>query len=468
MNDVPVPQTSTREPIAAIVARLRTEFDSGRTRPLQWRLEQLAGLGRFLKERELDINRALAQDLGKPEIESYTSEIAFLAREVTHARRNLRAWTRPQRVRTPLLAWPGTSRIHHEPLGVILIIAPWNYPIQLTLGPVVGALAAGNCAIVKPSELAPAPSALLAGALSKYVDQNAVQVVEGAIEETTALLDERFDHIFYTGNGTVGRIVLQAAAKHLTPCTMELGGKSPCLVDECVDLDVAARRLVWGKFYNAGESCVAPDYVLVHEAIEDALLARMKKTLEDFFGADPRHSPDYGRIVNVRHHRRLVQLLAGSGSVLVGGEADEAARYLAPTILRDVPAASPVMSDEIFGPILPVLRVKHMDDAIRFVNARPKPLALYLFSKDANAVKRVLEHTSSGGAVVNHTLLHEVISSLPFGGVGASGMGSYHGKATFETLSHRKSVLMKPTWFDLPILYPPYDKRKTKWLRRIV
>ena len=455
------------ESAAALVARLRASFDSGRTLSLGFRHQQLEGIARFLKERERDIEAALHRDLGKSPVEAYASEIAYPAREVKVARKSLAKWARPQRARTPLFAWPGSSHILREPLGIVLIIGPWNYPVQLLLVPLVGALAAGNCALVKPSELAPATSKLFADILPRYLDRECFQVVEGGAAETSALLAERFDSIFYTGSGAVGRIVMEAAAKHLTPVTLELGGKSPCLVDRHMDLDVAARRIVWGKFYNAGQTCIAPDYVLVHEAIEEALLLRLKKTLRDFYGPEPHRSPDFGRIVNVRHHRRLVRLLPGSGAILCGGDASEDERYLAPTILRDVSAEAPVMAEEIFGPILPVVRIRDMDEAIAFVNARPKPLALYLFSKDRAVQKRVLERTSSGGAVINHTLLHEVMPSLPFGGVGASGMGAYHGKASFETFSHRKAVLVKSTWFDLQLQSPPYDDAKKKWQRRL-
>ncbi len=451
-----------------LVRQLRAHFDSGRCRPLEYRQLQLAGLARFLEEREREILKALSADLGKPPLEAFAAEVAFLLGEIATVRKKLAAWARPERVATPLFAWPGKARILREPLGVVLIIAPWNYPVQLALGPLIGALAAGNCALVKPSEVAPATSRLLAELLPKYVDEACVQVVEGGVPETTALLAERFDHIFYTGNGTVGRIVLEAAAKHLTPTTLELGGKSPCLVDASADLDIAARRIVWGKFFNAGQTCVAPDHVLVHESVEEALLARMQEVVRDFYGADPRQSPDYGRIVSARHLDRLLKLLPGSGTIATGGEADAEDRYLAPTILRDVPASAPVMEEEIFGPILPVLRMASMDEAIAFVKARPKPLALYLFTSDPMVQQRVLERTSSGGVLVNHTTIHEVVPSLPFGGVGASGMGAYHGKASFETFSHRKSVLIKSTWFDLPLLYPPYSEKKKKWLKRIL
>jgi aldehyde dehydrogenase (NAD+) len=461
-------QPAVREPASRLVARLRAAFDSGRTRPLSFRRQQLGALAHFLKEREREIEDALHQDLGKPALEAFASEIAFPAREVAIAQRRLRSWTRPERVSTPLFAWPGKSYIHREPLGVVLIIAPWNYPVQLALVPLIGAIAAGDCAMVKPSEIAPATSALLATLLPEYIDGDCFQVFEGGVPETTALLAERFDSIFYTGNSSVGRVVMAAAAKHLTPVTLELGGKSPCLVDQRASLDVAARRIVWGKFFNAGQTCVAPDYVLAHQAIEDELLARMKLTLHDFYGPDPRTSSDFGRIVNARHYRRLLNLLPGSGDIVAGGHADEEARYLAPTILRNVPAEAPVMAEEIFGPILPVLRVKDMDEAIAIVNARPKPLALYLFTNDRRVQARVLARTSSGGALVNHTTIHEVVSSLPFGGVGASGLGAYHGRASFETFSHRKSVLVKSTWLDLPIIYPPYSDKKKKWLRRLV
>ncbi len=468
MSTVQEQQLTRRDPTPSLVAGLRATFDSGRTRPLAFRLQQLDGLERFLRERERDIQDALHHDLGRPPLEAFTGDIAHPQGDLAFVRKHLASWVRPERVRTPLVVQPGKSYIQREPLGVVLIIGPWNYPVQLVLVPLIGALAAGNCAVVKPSEVAPATSALLAEALPRYVDPDCVRIVEGGVPETTALLAERFDHIFYTGNGAVGRIVMEAAAKHLTPVTLELGGKSPCIVDPSTDLAVAARRIVWGKFYNAGQTCIAPDYILVHEAIEDNLLARLRETIREFYGDDPRTSPDYGRMVNVRHHRRLMGLLPGSGDIVTGGEADEAARYLAPTVLRNVLPDAPVMADEIFGPILPVLRVKGIDEAIAFVNARPKPLALYLFTSDGEVQRRVLERTSSGGALVNHISLHVGVPSLPFGGVGPSGMGAYHGRASFETFSHRKSVLIKPTWLDPRLVYPPYTESKKKWIKRLL
>ena len=451
-----------------LVSRLRASFDSGRTRPLEYRLEQLAGMARFLSECETEIELAIHRDLGRPALEVYSSEVAFVASELALVRKKLSSWMKPERVPTSLVGQPGKSRIYREPLGVVLIIGPWNYPLQLVLVPLLGAIAAGNCAIVKPSEVAPATAELLAARLNDYIDPQCAQVVMGGVAETTELLAQRFDHIFYTGNGSIGRIVMEAAAKNLTPVTLELGGKSPCVVDRQTDLPVAARRIVWGKYYNAGQTCVAPDYVLVHQAVHEALLTHMRETVRDFFGGDPRSSSDYGRIVNTRHHRRLMNLLPGSGAVFAGGDADENDRYIAPTILRDVPPDSAVMADEIFGPILPVLEVRDIEHAISFVNQRPKPLALYLFSNDPLVQQTVIERTSSGGVTVNHTLIHLAIPSLPFGGIGPSGMGAYHGRSTFETFSHKKSVLVKPTWFDPSIFYPPYTDFKKKCIRTLL
>ncbi len=447
---------------------LRDSYESGLTRPLDYRHKQLDGLARFLSDRERDIERALHQDMGRPAFEVYPSEIALIVAELALVRKKLGSWSKPERVPTALACQPGRSYIYREPLGVVLIIGPWNYPLQLLLLPLVGAIAAGNCAVLKPSELAPATGDLIAKALPEYLDGASVRVVRGGPEETAALLAERFDYIFFTGGETVGRIVMQAAAKHLTPITLELGGKSPCIVDKHTDLDVAARRIVWGKFYNAGQTCVAPDYVLAHKEIEEPLLARMKETLEKFFGDDPHAGGDYGRIINARHHERLMKLLEGSGEIVAGGTGIAAEKYIAPTILTNVPGDAPVMESEIFGPILPVLKVQDVDHAIALVNSRPKPLALYLFSDDRDVQAKVLARTTSGGVTVNHTLMHLVNHSLPFGGVGASGMGAYHGRATFLTFSHQKSVLLKRTWLDPWFFYPPYSEAKKKWVRRII
>ena len=461
------PSDSTDQNAQPGLARLRAAFNQGRTRPLEWRYQQLDALSRFITEQENRIIDALRSDLGKPSLEAYVAEIAYCQSEIRWMRKHLKAWAAPEKVPTPLIWQPGRSRICREPLGVVLIIAPWNYPFQLLIAPLTGAIAAGNCVLAKPSEIAPATSRLLAEELPRYLDPDTVHVVEGGVDETTALLNNRFDHIFYTGNGEVGRVILQAAAKHLTPVTLELGGKCPCIVDQDADLDVAARRILWGKFYNAGQTCVAPDYVLAHEAIENRLIEKMRAALISFYGDDPQKSADFGRIVNARHHRRLCRLLAG-GEVAAGGVTDEQSLYFAPTILRKVAADAPVMSEEVFGPILPVLTFRTTDDAVAFVNERPKPLALYVFADDTRRALSIIERTSSGGATINHTWVHLAVPSLPFGGVGESGMGAYHGRASFETFSHKKSLLLKPTFPDPAILYPPYDEGKRRWLRRLL
>src|SRR3990167_8653679 len=370
--------TNTQQPaillntIPNIVSRLRQNFNQGITRPLDYRQQQLAGLERFMKECESKIEAALYDDLGKPAAETLSAEIGMTVTEINLTQKKLVKWMKIKRVPTALLAQPGTSHIRPEPLGVVLIISPWNYPIQLTLAPLIGALAAGNCAIIKPSELAPTTSKLLANELPKYIDKDCLSIVEGAIPETTALLNEHFDYIFYTGNGTIGRIVMTAAAKNLTPVTLELGGKSPCIVEQDANLDVAARRIVWGKFSNSGQSCVAPDYILAHKSIADELLKKMKTVLREFYGDNPQASPDYGRIINLRNYQRLMNLLPGSGDVYVGGTGDEKKRYIAPTILHNIPANAPVMEEEIFGPLLPVLKIDHIDEAIEFIRSEER------------------------------------------------------------------------------------------------
>jgi aldehyde dehydrogenase (NAD+) len=372
---------------------------------------------------------------------------------------------RPERVATPLVAQVATSRILREPLGVVLIIGSWNYPIQLVLIPLVAAIAAGNCAVLKPSEVASASSAVLADNISNYLDRDAFVVVEGGKAETSELLEQRFDRIFYTGGGGVGRIVMTAAAKHLTPVTLELGGKNPCVVARDADISMAARRIAWGKFLNAGQTCIAPDYVLVHESREAELLDALGQRVRDFYGRDPARSADYGRIINDRHVERLKDLLA-CGEPAVGGEVDAASRYIAPTVLTKVDLDSRIMNEEIFGPILPVVPVADWGDAIAFINKKPRSLAAYIFTRDRVRQQRMLEETSSGSVGINDLLLDFAVHGLPFGGVGESGIGAYHGRHGFETFSHRKSVYKRHfAGFDLPIRYPPFTSTKFKLLR---
>jgi len=449
------------------VEALRATFHSGRTRPIAWRVAQLEAMRTLLKEREAELFDALRADLGKSDFEAYATETGFVKAEIEHTLKHLGEWMRPRRVATPLANQLGTSTIVPEPLGVALIIGTWNYPVQLLLAPAIGAIAAGNCAILKPSELAPTTSATLARLVPQYLDNDCIRVFEGAVPETTALLQERFDHIFFTGGGAVGRIVMAAAARHLTPVVLELGGKSPTIVDREVDMTIAARRIIWGKFVNAGQTCIAPDYILVHREVERALLSAFTDALVDFFGADPERSKDFGRIINGRHFDRLVALL-GSGRAVAGGGHSRESLYIAPTVLADVQPDSPVMQEEIFGPILPVLAVDSMDEAIRFINAREKPLALYVFSRDKATQAKVIAQTSSGGLCVNDTLSHIAVPDMPFGGVGESGMGGYHGQASFDVFTHHKGVLRRSTRVDPPIRYPPYTENSLRLARRLL
>ncbi|MFG2312414.1 aldehyde dehydrogenase family protein [Streptomyces sp. NPDC048566] len=434
----------TTEAPADTVSRLRATFRSGRTAPVQWRTGQLRRLRELLTTHGEELAAALHTDLGKSSAEAFRTEIDFTVREIDHTLEHLDGWLRPEPAPVPAhLGTDATAWTRYDPLGVVLVIAPWNYPVQLLLTPLLGALAAGNAVVAKPSELAPATSAALARLVPRYLDTDAVAVVEGGVPETTALLAERFDHIFYTGNGTVGRIVMRAAAEHLTPVALELGGKSPAFVDRGTDPAQVAERLVRGKFLNAGQTCVAPDYVLTDPETARALEPRLAEAVEALFGTEPKESAAFGRIVNERHFDRLAALL-GSGRTVTGGDSDRSARYIAPTVLADVDPRSPVMGEEIFGPILPIVTVAGLDEAIAFVNDRDKPLALYVFTESDTTRERIAAETSSGGLGFGLPLAHLTVSDLPFGGVGESGMGSYHGRYSIDTFSHRKAVLDKP------------------------
>ena len=446
--------------------RVRTSFDAGRTRPLAWRHAQLAAIERMLDEREADFAEALRLDLNKSRHESFLSETSFVVEEAKYARRHLARWMRGSRVRTPMMAQPGRSRIVPEPKGVVLIIAPWNYPLSMVLAPLVGALAAGNAAVVKPSEISRHTSAALARILPRYLDTEAIAVVEGGVAETTELLEQRFDHILYTGNERVARIVMAAAARHLTPVTLELGGKCPCLVAGDADLEVAASRIVWGKFLNAGQTCVAPDHVLVQREAAPRLLDALVRRIREFYGDDAAASPDYGRIATERHAARFEQLLAGQ-RIHYGGRMDVANRYVEPTIVLDPPPESALMQQEIFGPVLPVIAVDDMKAAMRMVAARPKPLALYVFTRDEALADAARESISAGTVCINDAVIFMVSPELPFGGVGASGMGRYSGWYGFETFSHMKPVMTRSFRFDAPIRYPPYNDTKARLLKLI-
>ncbi len=445
---------------------LRDYFNHGHTKPMSWRRQQLLALKRMLVEKEQEFYTALKADLHKSQAEAWMTEISYLLGDIDHTLSNLSKWNRPKRVSTPIVAQPSRSFIRPEPLGVVLIIGAWNYPLQLMLGPFIAAVAAGNCAILKPSEISPNTSNSIARWLPEYLDRDAFVVVEGGIPETTALLEQRFDHILYTGNGQVGRIVMAAASKHLTPVTLELGGKSPCIVDESANLDITAQRIVWGKFMNAGQTCVAPDYVITTKEVEQKLLPLIKQHITAMFGDVPKQAEDYGRIINSRHCERLQGYLSG-GEISLGGEVDLNESYIAPTVLTNVSLDSSVMKEEIFGPILPIVTVEKIEDAIEFVNFRDKPLALYVFTGNQGWQDKVLLETSSGSVAINDTFMFMANPDLPFGGVGESGMGRYSASEGFKTFSHFKAVIKRPFLRDLPLRFSPFTDLKMKLLKLI-
>ncbi len=440
--------------IVSLFSSQKAFFISGGTLDADYRIRMLQKLKKVINENQKSILAALYTDMRKPETEAYISEIYLVQMEIDIALKNIKKWTAPRKVSTPAVLFKSTSWLYPEPYGVALIISPWNYPFQLLIDPLVGAIAAGNCAILKPSELAPATSSIISQIISDTFDPSYIAVVEGGIEESTALLSLEFDYFFYTGSTSVGRVIMKAAAENLIPVTLELGGKSPCIVDKDADLIVAARRIVKGKFFNAGQTCIAPDYLYVHRDVRADLTDIMKNMINEFYGSDPSVSPAYARIINDRHFARLSGLM--KGDYITGGITKKEERYIAPTIIGGAAWSDPIMHEEIFGPLLPVLVFENIDDVIREINARPKPLALYYFSRDKKQQEKILTRTSSGGVCINDTIEHIVSEYLPFGGVGASGMGSYHGRASFDTFTHTKGVLKKSFYFDVKMKYAPY------------
>ncbi|MFD1214526.1 aldehyde dehydrogenase family protein [Arthrobacter sp. GCM10027362] len=452
---------------AEAVARVREGFRTRATVPRRFRTGQLKALRRLITENEKELAQALAEDLGKHPLESRISEFALLENEIGHALLHLPAWMEETAVKVPLVLQPAQARVVPQPLGVVLILAPWNYPVQLLLAPLIGALAAGNCAVLKPSELAPATAQLLCRLVPEYLDPQVVAIVDGGPETAAALLQERFDHIFFTGGEHTGREVLQAAARHLTPVTLELGGKCPAVVVDGHWGNIA-RRLAHGKFLNAGQTCTAPDYVLAVGRAAEQLRTHLPESVRELFGRRPVRSKDYGRIVNERHFDRLAGYL-GQGTVLSGGGTERSSRYIEPTVLVDVDPDAPVMREEIFGPILPVLEVPSLEEAVAFINDRPAPLAAYLFSERPKN-QRIFEDTVRAGAV-GHNICnaHPLVPGLPFGGTGASGMGAYHGRHSFDTFSHRRPVLSKSALVEtLKVGYPPYSWSKAEVLKRLL
>lgn len=451
--------------ISTFVSKQHAYFHTGATLPVSARLDALDRLRHSILQMQPDIEAALQADLGKHPYESYFCEIGQVLEELSHLRSHLRRWTKPSKVHTPMNLFPAKSRRYPQPYGVVLVMSPWNYPFMLSMTPVLGALAAGNCVILKPSAYAPATSKVLSQLIASTFDPRYVAVVEGGRAENTALLDQRVDYIFFTGGVTVGKEVMRRAAENLIPVTLELGGKSPCIVDATADLALAAKRIVFGKFLNAGQTCVAPDYVLVQESVKEPLVEHLKQALEAALGSDPLSNPEYGKIINDKHYQRILGLLDGQ-TILCGGQARDG--KIAPTLLDQVDPQSPVMQKEIFGPVLPILTYSTPQEMAEFITSREKPLALYLFSRSRDMQDFVTTHLPFGGGCFNDTILHLATPYLPFGGVGHSGMGAYHGKASFDTFTHYKSVLVGSSHLDVPLRYHPYTPSKLRWLKKFV
>jgi aldehyde dehydrogenase (NAD+) len=445
---------------ASLVALHRNYFRSGATRSAEWREAQLRALRSMMKEHAEDFYAALWADLRRNRIEADWVDVKYMTSEIDYVLAHLRQWMKPLAVSTPLILTPARAQARFDPLGVGLIIGTWNYPVMLTLSPLLGAISGGNTAVIKPSEVASATAEVIARLIPEYMDRSAFSVVLGGAGETTALLEQHWDHIFYTGGAAVAKLVMTAAAKRLTPVVLELGGKNPTIVHSSANLPIAARRIAFGRCYNAGQTCTAPDYVLVVKDVAAEFLRHLKETFVQFYGEDPQKSSDYGRIVSFPHFDRLIRLLA-SGTIYHGGQHDRADRYLAPTVLVNASPDSPAMQEEIFGPILPVLEVSSMQEVIEFVNARPTPLALYLFSEDPSVTEHILNSTTSGGAVVNDCTLQPILHELPFGGVGNSGMGKYHGEWGFRAYTNARGVLYHSTLLDFgKVRYPPYEHNR--------
>ena len=451
--------------IKKLVEEQRAYFMSGKTKNINIRLKALERLEQAIKKREKEIHEALKKDLNKAPMESYMSETGMTYAELSYVKKHLRRWAKPHAVITPLAQFHGKSFSYPEPYGVVLIMSPWNYPFMLSLEPLIGAIAAGNCCIVKPSAYSPNVSKVICSLIRETFPRKYIAVVEGGREENTALLEQRFDYIFFTGGVTVGKYVMEKAANHLTPVTLELGGKSPCIVDQTANIRLAAKRIVFGKFLNCGQTCVAPDYLLVQEEVKAELVHYLIKYMKKMYGTHPLENKDYPKMINEKHFDRVCRLMEGM-EIVAGGTFDRKQLKIAPTLLGHVKEDDPVMQEEIFGPVFPILTFKDFTDAEKFVQKREKPLALYLFTTDREVEKRVLTNLSFGGGCINDTIIHLATSRLGFGGVGASGMGSYHGKHSFLTFSHQKSVVKKYNWIDLPMRYQPYQFWK-EWTVRL-
>ncbi|GAA5523145.1 aldehyde dehydrogenase [Aliifodinibius salicampi] len=448
-----------------IVDRQHQFFEQGKSRDPKFRINKLLRLKSLLQEHEEEIFAALQKDFCKPPLETYGTELLILYKEIDHLVKNLYSWSKPKKVRSSLLNFPSKSYIYPQPFGVSLVIGAWNYPIQLSLNPVLGSMVAGNCTIIKPSELAPNTSALLEEIINTHFDSGYLHVVQGDADTTQALLDEPLDYIFFTGSTRVGKIIMKAAAEQLTPVTLELGGKSPAIVDYAADLELAAKRISWGKFINAGQTCVSPDYVYVHESQLDTFCSLIKQNITEFYGSDPAESPDFARIINRDHFQRLKQMI-DPNKVVSGGSTDADNLYISPTVMTQISWDDPVMQEEIFGPILPVLTYQDLDQAISKIKEQPKPLSLYLFSPDKSTQQQIIDNIPFGGGCINDTLVHLSNPDLPFGGIGHSGFGNYHGKSSFDLFTHQKSIMKRSSWIKNPFRYPPYEGN-LKWLKKL-
>lgn len=458
----------TAQSVEDMLGSHRQFAHSGATREAAFRLQQLQKLKEAIKRSESRIIAALHQDLRKSEFEAYATEIGFTLDSIGYMMKHLKRWMKPVRVKSPLHMFPGKSMIISEPYGTVLIIGPFNYPFQLLIEPLIGAIAAGNCAVLKPSESTPAVSAVIEDMIRDTFDPAYIRVVQGEKETTNLLIHAPFDYIFFTGSVPVGKIVMEAAAKNLVPVTLELGGKSPVIVDKSANLEIAAKRIVWGKLINVGQTCIAPDYLLVHRDVADELISRMKRCITDFYGQDIRQNTEYGRIVNERQHQRIAAMIEKDREkVILGGDIASEDLYIAPTLLYPADWKDAAMQDEIFGPVLPVMEYSLLEEAISSINEHPKPLALYLFTEDKKVEQEVLSRVSFGGGCINDTITHVASPHLPFGGVGNSGMGGYHGKHSFDVFSHRKSIVKRGTKPDLGIVYPPYGN-KIKLARKLL
>lgn len=450
--------------LQSIATNLRSHIFKNGHLSVQLRKQRLQQLKEMIIKSENEITSALSHDLRKSSFETYATEIGFILEELSYTLKHLESWAEVKKVKTPLTLFPGKSFIYPEPYGVVLIISPWNYPFQLCLSPFIGAIAAGNRVVVKPSEYALKTSNVIAKIINSVFQEDEVVVVEGGMEETQVLLKQKFDYLFFTGSTMVGKIMMKAAAEHLTPLTLELGGKSPCIIEKSANIDVAAKRVAWGKFINAGQTCVAPDYVLIPKDLQDFFISKVKFHLKSFYGDDINASVDYPRIINERHFDRLKDLIDPS-KVAIGGELIREDKYISPTVLKNVDWSDKVMEDEIFGPVLPLIPYEDLNEAIEKIISLPKPLAFYVFSEDEEKSRQIISKIPFGGGCINDTVVHLANPNLPFGGVGTSGIGSYHGQKSFDTFTHYKSVYAQGTGVDIPLRYPPYNEKKLGWLK---